>query len=68
MKKSPGTKQILSEMNMAAQEAAETFEHLDPNARETMRQWWDQWFGTVGHKRLGRILLGTHPDRSTSKR
>jgi len=48
---------ILAEMDAAAGEAEKDLASIDQAAVKTIAAWWLKWYMTVGHKRLGRILV-----------
>ena len=52
-------KQSLSPADMShAMDGAElALEQLPDEAVKTLANWWKQWYGTAGHRRLGRLLL-----------
>ena len=53
-------KQRLSpnEMDNARDRAQLALAQLPDEAVKTLANWWNQWYGTAGHRRLGRLLLG----------
>ena len=52
-------KQRLSpkEMDNATDQAQLALAQLPHEAVKTLANWWNQWYGTAGHRRLGRLLL-----------
>jgi len=44
------------EMDVAAKEAAKDLKNLDAKAVTLLSGWWQRWYRTAGHKRLGRLL------------
>ena len=47
-----------TEMDNARDRAQLALAHLPDEAVKKLANWWNQWYGTVGHRRLGRLLLG----------
>ena len=45
------------EMDNAMDRAQLALAQLSDEAVKTLANWWNQWYGTVGHRRLGRLLL-----------
>ena len=46
-----------TEMDNARERAAIALAQLPNDAVNTLANWWNQWYGTAGHRRLGRLLL-----------
>ena len=46
-----------TEMDNARERAAIALAQLPNDAVKTLANWWNQWYGTAGHRRLGRLLL-----------
>lgn len=48
---------VLVKMDAAAEEAEKDLATLDQAAFKTVAAWWQKWYITAGHKRLGRIMV-----------
>ena len=46
-----------TEMDQAMDRARLALAQLPDEAVKTLANWWNQWYGTAGHRRLGRLLL-----------
>ena len=46
-----------TEMDDARVQAEMALAQLPDDAVKTLANWWNQWYGTAGHRRLGRLLL-----------
>ena len=55
-----------SEMDIAKDQAETALKNLPRDAVKTMADWWNQWYHSVGHRRLGRLLL-SHKSIPTPK-
>lgn len=54
------------ETEAAVQRATEELTALrrdHPEAITIVSEWWKRHYGLAGHRRLGRLLLGTNPER-----
>jgi len=47
----------LVEMDEAANQAEEEIKQIPKENLKIVADWWRKWYGTAGHKRLGRLLL-----------
>ena len=55
----PLPKEEQQTLDTAATEAKAEYEHLTPEVREAIETWWTKNYEGAGHKRLGRVVLGT---------
>ena len=46
-----------TEMDHASDRAQLALAQLPDEAVKTLANWWNKWYGTAGHRRLGRLLL-----------
>ena len=51
-------RQSPKEMDNARDRAQLALAQLPDEAVKTLANWWNQWYGTAGHRRLGRLILG----------
>ena len=47
----------LEAMDIAAGKAQAELDNIDFEAVAPVAEWWNKWFMSAGHKRLGRVLL-----------
>ena len=45
------------QMDIAAGKAQVELDNIDFQAVALVAEWWNKWFRSAGHKRLGRIII-----------
>ena len=48
---------VTAQMDRAAMEAEKELKFLKGKGITEVAGWWEKWFKTAGHKRLGRLLV-----------
>ena len=54
---------VQDERELATQIPAAARELQDLESVDDVRRWWSKYYTTLGHRRLGRLLLGQPVDR-----
>lgn len=54
---------VQDQRELADQIPAAAFELRELESVDDVRRWWSKYYTTLGHRRLGRLLLGQPVDR-----